>query len=53
MPDGWEAIADRRIAAWRTFDDDERARLADDGAVIASRKRWEGGKQVAATSPTR
>ena len=41
MPDGWEAIAERRIAAWRTFDDDERAGLHDIAAVIASRKRWE------------
>ena len=41
MPDGWEAIADRRIAAWPTFDDDERGRLHDIAAVIASRKRWE------------
>lgn len=49
LPDGWEAMATDRIAAWPSFDDEEQARLADIAAVIASRKRWEAANRFALT----
>lgn len=49
LPAGWEAIAANRIAAWPTFDADERERLADIAAVIASLKRWEAANKFALT----
>ena len=49
LPDGWEAIAANGIAAWPTFDADERERLADTAAVMASLKRWEAANRFALT----
>ena len=41
LPEGAEAILDRRVAHWRRLDDDERAHLLDDMDWLLRTKRWE------------
>ncbi|CAN5681965.1 MAG: zinc-dependent peptidase [Ilumatobacteraceae bacterium] len=53
LPDGWEAILEKRSAQWRLLDDAERSRLGELADELLATKRWEAARGLELTDEVR